>query len=389
MKEKKIQTSAGMETASETVARAKAQLARVNSGKKTDPATAALTTGERPKNPIIEALTSKLISQAQGISTSASSNLQASINQAISETQAAGEMTNQRLQSEREREVSFAQDRASATFTEAAEGRTGYATQVAAFKELTETTEKSVRDLDKRYQEAMLANDAETARTIAGLRIEKLKFQMEQEENFFRNSLSLASMQQQEDQFYMNQLNENARFAVQMAQSNYQFEKNLGIQFRELELQEQELGIQRERNQIAWSEYSAKMDEINKEKNRATLAARVFKDMRNEVTQLGRPVEKLEPTAYATWLAENDPNIDFEEALFYAQQAQSTLATEGLKPSPAMTSGTQSAFSEDLSKLGGFFSRNTQGITSYFTQPRGSQTGRQLSGGYFSGGFGF
>lgn len=335
MAEKKIQTSAGMETASETVARAKAQLARVNAPAP-DATTTTLSGGGRPSNPVLEALTERLTQQGKGISTSSSSLLQNSINEAIAGTQQAGNLTNERLQSERTREVGYAQDRASATFTSAQEGRSGYATQVAAFKELTETTEKSVRDLDKRYQEAMLANDSETAKTIAGLKVQKLQFQMEQEENFFRNTLQLASMQQQDDQFYQGQLNENARFAVQMSQSNYQFEKNLGISYKELDLKSQELDIARERNQISWAEYNNKKSELNKEKSQATLAARVFGDMRNEVLQSGKTTDKLDPSGYATWLVEQNPDLNFEEALFYAQSAKSELTTQGLTPPPVV-----------------------------------------------------
>ena len=335
MAERRIQTSAGMETASETVARAKAQIASATQTK-TDPTTAALSSGGRPKSAVLEALTERLLQQGKGISTSSSSQLQNSINEAISGTQQAGNLTNQRLQSEREREVSFAQDRASATFTTAQEGRTGYATQVAAFRELTETTEKSVRDLDKRYQEAMMGNDAETARTIASLKVQKLQFQMQQEQNFFSNTLQLAGMQQQEDQFYKNQLNENARFSVQMAQSDYQFEKNLGIQYKELDLKSQELDISRERNQISWAEYKLRKSELGKEKGETAFSAQIIGDLRNEVKKQGKSPKDLDPTAYAKYAMETYgpyyADLDFEKVLQTAQRAKAEMVTEGTSP---------------------------------------------------------
>lgn len=324
-----------METASETVARAKAQIASATQTK-TDPTTAALSSGGRPKSAVLEALTERLLQQGKGISTSSSSQLQNSINEAISGTQQAGNLTNQRLQSEREREVSFAQDRASATFTTAQEGRTGYATQVAAFRELTETTEKSVRDLDKRYQEAMMGNDAETARTIASLKVQKLQFQMQQEQNFFSNTLQLAGMQQQEDQFYKNQLNENARFSVQMAQSDYQFEKNLGIQYKELDLKSQELDISRERNQISWAEYKLRKSELGKEKGETAFSAQIIGDLRNEVKKQGKSPKDLDPTAYAKYAMETYgpyyADLDFEKVLQTAQRAKAEMVTEGTSP---------------------------------------------------------
>jgi hypothetical protein len=93
-------------------------------------------------NPVVAALAERLTQQGQGISTSASSEIQATIANAMGDVTRAGEATSARLQSERGREVGFAQDRGAAQFTTALEGRSGYATQVAGLRELTETTEK-------------------------------------------------------------------------------------------------------------------------------------------------------------------------------------------------------------------------------------------------------
>ena len=155
------------------------------------------TQGTEP-NPVIDALTQRLLQQGQGISSSATSNIQSEIQAAMAGVQQAGEATAQRIQSERQREVGFAQDRASARLTGAMEARSGFATQVAGFRELTDTTEKSVRDLDQRYQEAMLANDANTANQLSQLRMQKLEFLQEQEQNFFSNLMQTAALQEQQ-----------------------------------------------------------------------------------------------------------------------------------------------------------------------------------------------
>lgn len=390
MAETKIKTSAGMETASETVARAKAQLAAIEANKgKAGPASSSPNQSSgRPTNPVLEALTSRLTEQAKGISTSSSSNLQSSIDEAIRGTQRAGDLTSQRLQSERGREVSFARDRAGATYTTALEERSGYATQRTALLELTETTEKEIKDLDKRYNELIMSGDAETARTVAGLQIKKLEFQQTQEENFFRNLISVAGIQQQDDQFYQSQLNENARFAVQMSQSNYQFEKNLGVQYKQLDLQSQELDIARERNQISWAEYRSKQSDINKAKSASMVAGKVFADMRNEIQGRGATVDQLDPSAYANWAAENYggqfPDATFEDYYAAALGAKEDFARQGLTPPPPPP-GAPSAFRSDLSSVSSAFSG--LGMFDYFTKPKGESG--NIKPGYFSGGYNF
>lgn len=228
-------------------------------------------------NAIIDYMTERLTNQGQGISSSASSNLQASIEEAIAGTQQAGALSSQALQSQRQREVGFAQDRASAQFAGAMEGRSGYATQVVALRELTDTTEKSIRDLDMRYQEAILTNDAATAQRVADLQVKKLEFLQQQEQNFYQNLFQLGNltqqqlqMQQQSEQFWANQEQQADQFAQQMKQSDYQFEKNLGIQYQELGLKEQELQIAWDRNAISREELNLRKSEINKEKNFTT-----------------------------------------------------------------------------------------------------------------------
>lgn len=266
-------TSAGNETPQETVARAKALLAKEGN---TGYATSSQSSTQRT-NPLIDVITQRLTEQSSGISTSASSNLQASINEAISGVQRSGELSSAALESQRRREVGYAADRASATFSGALERRSGYATQVVALKELTETTEKSVRDLDMRYKEAIMANDANTASEIAGLQMQKLQFQQQAEQNFYQNLFAAANltqqdlqMQQQSEQFWSDQNRQADQFARQMAQSDYQFEKNLGIQYQELGFKQQELDIARERNQISWAEYNLQSQKINKDKNFTT-----------------------------------------------------------------------------------------------------------------------
>ena len=248
--------------------------------------------GETPTNPLIEVLTQRLTQQAQGITTSSSSNLQSSINEAIAGTQAAGEATAQRLASERQREVAFARDRAGATYTTALEGRTGYASQAAGLRELTDSTEKSIRDLDQRYREAELANDANTASQIAQLRMQKLQFQFEQEQNFYNNLFALANMQEdainrqvQNEQFWADQDRQRTQFTTQLAESRYQFEKDLGLKLKGIALDEQRLELERDRNKLSWAQYNEQKRQYTEQKNLAYTQALVTQDIKNKIAE--------------------------------------------------------------------------------------------------------
>jgi len=305
--EPKVKTSAGMETASETVARIKAAQATWTNG---TTANSGARTAVDSTNPLLEALTARLLQQGQGISSSASSQLNAEIASAMGDVQRAGESTAARLQSEREREMSFAQDRASATYTTALEGRSGYATQVSALRELTETTEKSIRDLDKRYQESLLMNDAETAKQLSELRLQKLKFQQEQEQNFFTNMLGVANMQQeatqiaqQNEQFWTKLDQEQKQFQTGLEQSKYEFEKNYGLAFKEMGLKEQQLELERDRNNLSWAEYRLRKGELAEQKMMTNTQALVAQDIKNKLAD-GTPKEFFNSTEYLSLIKE-------------------------------------------------------------------------------------
>ena len=374
----KVQTSAGMETASETVARVKAQMAA--SG--TDPA--APTTAAPASNPLIDVLTARLTDQSKGISSSSSSSLQASINEAISGAQRAGDLTTARLQSERSRELGYAKDQASDKYTTALEERTGYATQTAALRSLTDTTEKSVRDLDKRYQESILANDATTAKTISDLRIKKLEFQQTQEQNYYQNLFALGNLQeqaisraQQSEQFWKKTKQDNDQFIATLTNSKDQFEKSYALQIKDLGLKEQQIGLQRQQNSLSFLQYKGQMQKIAEDKANATMSARIYSDMRKEVVDGGKSASSLDPEAYAAWAYENygaaASGMTFEQISQTANSVKGSLVDNKVT-SPIIPSTTSTQFAKDFSGVPGFFSENLKfaapDLVDYFTRQK-------------------
>lgn len=300
-------------------------------------------------NPLIELLTERLTQQGKGISSSSSSNLQKSIDDAIASAQASGNLTNQGIESARQREIAFARGQASDTYTTALEGRTGYATQVAGLRTLTETTEKSIRDLDQRYREASLASDAATMKTVSDLRIKKLEFQQKQEENFYSTLLSTANLQQtqigqmmQNDQFWAGQEEQQKQFAMQMAQSDFQFQKNLGIQYQEIGLKQQSLDLEKERNNISWAQYKLESSKLNKEKNTTSTLGMITERILG-ARKGGVDYNSVDPMAdagdmYAEIISKN-PNFDMDQNEFntvYMEARSLAMAAEISTPQPAI-----------------------------------------------------
>lgn len=259
-----------------------------------------------PQNTLLEEMVKRLSKQGEGISSSASSELQAAIQDSIKAAQDSGAITSQRLESERQREVGFLRDRGQAQFTGALEERRGYATQVAALRELTETTEKSVKDLDARYNEALMANDANTIAEVSKLRMSALEYKQKQEQDFFSNVLSLANLQQsaidsvmRREEFWSGQEQQERQFVMSLANSKYEFEQNMAMQYKELGLKEQELDIARERNSISRDEYALRKSEIQGEKNttfvKAAVRDRIQKMLDNDID-----VEGMDTLSFTT-----------------------------------------------------------------------------------------
>lgn len=318
---------------------------------------------DTPTDPLIELLTQRLTQQGQGIASSTSSNLQKSIDDAVKSAQQSGAMSTQALQSARDREISFARGEASDTYTTAMEGRTGYGTQVAGLRALTETTEKSIRDLDARYQEAILSNDSATMKAVSDLKIKKLEFQQAQEESFYSNLMSTVTLQQnalaqekQSEQFWAKQDSDREQFVMQMSQSSYQFEKNLGIQYQELGLKEQGLELERQRNAISLAEYNLKKSELNKVKDTTGLQSLLFNKLIGVRNERG------------------GAKLGDDEAMSLAIEAMTALASTGVKvdlDSTELTNLVKGTFDEVNKQA---LTTSIQGYGS-FTDTTAGQTG--------------
>ena len=205
MVEKKIPTSAGMETASETVTRVKAAQS----------AATAPTSNGSDNEAFNAAVEKKLLGQASVVS-SFDTQLEQSYTDASAGIRSGNESSKQRIESVYQREKQGILGTGEDAVKGFAEGRSGFATQMAGLRSIVQTTDKNLNDLTQRKEELILQGDSQAAGQISGLIIDRLKFKQQAEQQVFGNLLGMANYGQQKKQS-----------ADQLAQSKYQFDQKM------------------------------------------------------------------------------------------------------------------------------------------------------------------
>lgn len=151
------------------------------------------------KDPFISQLRDTLSTQAGAISSS-DSNIEKRIGEAIGGVKTAAEATRKATESSFNREIGYQQEKGASSESTFLESQRGFATNTAAFRSLVDYNQKSIRDLEQRKQELLMQGDATAASTIAGLQLEKLKFENEAAQKTFTNLLSLGTFSIQQKQ---------------------------------------------------------------------------------------------------------------------------------------------------------------------------------------------
>jgi hypothetical protein len=134
----------------------------------------------------------KLLEQSSLVS-STNSNLESRLNTAISGVETSAEKSNKALESAYGRERAFQEGQGSLKIQDQLEGRTGFATQMIALRNLVETTDKSLKDLEQRKNELILQNDANAAAKVSELQFKALEFQQQAQQQTFSNLLGMAN----------------------------------------------------------------------------------------------------------------------------------------------------------------------------------------------------
>ena len=168
--------------------------------------------GENFADTLLKAMQDKALGSSDMVSSA-----KTGFEEAIASAQKAGAASTARIESQFDREIGFQKEQFGQQRTGALESRRGFATNTAALRALDERTEKSLRDLEQRKQELILAGESETAGRIGELQIKSIEFRQQAEQQMFSNVLNMGNLavniqqeqrlsEQQTQQFAMNRI---------------------------------------------------------------------------------------------------------------------------------------------------------------------------------------
>lgn len=142
---------------------------------------------------LMSQLEKRLLGSAEGISSS-SSEIEKAITGAITSQEKSRIAGESRINNDYKAEKDYLMGRNQDDITTFSQGRSGYATQMAALRNLTETTDKTMRDLEVRRQDALMTNDANAANQISTLQMKQLEFKQAKEQEFYNNIFQLTGL---------------------------------------------------------------------------------------------------------------------------------------------------------------------------------------------------
>lgn len=141
---------------------------------------------------VLGEIQTRLLAQSGAVS-SADSEIEKTIQAAIAKTEAGTEAGKRAISIAGERQITSAEERGVRAVTSFRESTRGFAVNTAAMRQLTESTNKEVKDLEDRRQELLLTADAQGAAAVSGLILQKLTFQQESKQRTFNNLLSIGT----------------------------------------------------------------------------------------------------------------------------------------------------------------------------------------------------
>lgn len=144
------------------------------------------------QDPFMKTLQEKLMSQSEIISSGAT-NIENKINEAIGGLQKSTQLGSAAIESAYTRQKSYNEDTAKMNFQAFRESQSGFGTQMVALRNLVQTTDKEMKDLDMRKNELIMQNDAAGAAKIAELQLKALVFQEDAKQKTFTNLLSMSN----------------------------------------------------------------------------------------------------------------------------------------------------------------------------------------------------
>jgi hypothetical protein len=163
----------------------------------------------------------KQLLDQSGIISSTSSELETRLSKAMAGVKSSAESSNKAIESEFGREFGYASEQGNLAVQNQLEGRSGFATNLVALRNLVETTDKSLKDMAQRKEELILQNNSQAASKIAELELSAVKFRQDAQQQVFANLLGMSN------------------FALQKKSSDLA-DKSFGLQERSQSFQEKQ-----------------------------------------------------------------------------------------------------------------------------------------------------
>lgn len=137
------------------------------------------------------AIQSKLLDMS-GMISSNNSDLETGLKTAQDTLQASSNKTDAATNLSYDQQIADAKDKASSDITNGRAGGAGGVLNLAALRELTDLTDKNLNDLEQKRQEALLNNDAATAKQLSDLQMQALTLKQDAIQKTFGNLLQLG-----------------------------------------------------------------------------------------------------------------------------------------------------------------------------------------------------
>lgn len=131
---------------------------------------------------------------SSGFVSSATSELDSTLQKAISGYQNSADSANKAVSSSFNRQINDVRDQANVDQVEGRAAGSGGLLNIGALRELTKTTDKNLNDLEQRKQELILQNDAQAASKIADLQFQAVQFRQQATQQIFSNLLGIANL---------------------------------------------------------------------------------------------------------------------------------------------------------------------------------------------------
>lgn len=143
-------------------------------------------------DPFIQTLRDRLMSTA-GATSSQDSKIETTIADAIAQVNKSKDAAAAKTESEFSRAADATALAGQQALTTEQESQRGYATNTAALKSITDTTDKNLKDLLQRKQELILSGEVAAADKITSLMLQGLEFKQKSEQRIFENLISAGS----------------------------------------------------------------------------------------------------------------------------------------------------------------------------------------------------